>query len=669
MPRNIPVGNGEMLVAFDDLYRIRDLYWPHVGVPNHTCGHLQRFGVWVDGHFAWVDSPGWERDLRYKRDTLITEVRLRNERLGVELICHDAVDYWSPVYFRKVSVTDLFGRPRDVRVFFHQDISVGESPVGDTVNYDPNTGGLVHYKDDTYFLFNGCSTRTWGVDTWATGQKRIGEAEGTWRDAEDGLLSRNAIAQGSVDSTLGFSLTLAPGGTGTVVYWIAAARDYEVLKQLNAKVRFKTAQRMMDRTEAYWKLWACKEPVDFSPLPTHLRDLFVRSSLVVRTQIDNGGAIIAANDYDITHFAGDTYSYMWPRDGALVAHALVLAGQSELSRNFFQFCRKVVEPDGYFLHKYNPTGTFASSWHPWVIDGRKTLPIQQDETSLVVWALRRHFDVFRDVEFIKELYNPLVVDPAVWIMSYRDHNGLPKPSWDLWEERRGVHLFTVAATIGALRAASRFAHDMGALDRAAAFGEGAEHMRTAMIRHMWDGSRGRFARTAMPTDDGGYHLDFTLDSSAVALFLFGALPPDDPRVESHMRQLRDRLWVRTEIGGIARYEADPYHRVEHHNTEEVPGNPWIVCTLWYALWLIQKARSLDELREALPYLEWTNDRATAGGILPEQNHPYHGTPISVSPLTWSHATYMTTVMKYLEKHRRLSVAQGGSVEIELEHEA
>jgi len=657
MPRNIPIGNGEMLVAFDDLYRIRDLYWPHVGVPNHTCGHLQRFGVWADGQFSWVDSPGWERDLRYKSDTLVTEVRLRNERLGVELICHDAVDYWSPVYFRKIAVTDLFGRPRDVRIFLHQDISVGESPVGDTVNFDPNTGGLVHYKDDTYFLFNGCSTRTWGVDTWATGQKRINEAEGTWRDAEDGMLSRNAISQGSVDSTVGFLLSLPPSGTATVVSWIAAGRDYETLKQLNAKVRLKSAQRMMDRTEAYWRLWACKEPVDYSPLPGHLRDLFIRSALVVRTQIDNKGAIIAANDYDITHFAGDTYSYMWPRDGALVAHALVLAGQSELSRNFFLFCRKVIEPDGYFLHKYNPTGTFASSWHPWIIDGRKTLPIQQDETSLVVWALRRHFDVFRDVEFIKDLYNPLVVDPCNWIMSYRDPNGLPSPSWDLWEERRGTHLFTVAATIGALHAGSRFAQDMGALDRAAEFGEAAEQMRHALLRHMWDPGRGLFARCATSNDDGGYHLDFTLDSSAVSLALFGALDADDPRVVSHMETLRERLTVRTPIGGIARYERDQYHRVEHHDLESVPGNPWVVCTLWYALWLVMKATTLDELRQALPYLEWTLARATPAGVLAEQYDPHTGAPISVSPLTWSHATYMTTVMKYLDKHRRLAAKE------------
>ena len=155
----------------------------------------------------------------------------------------------------------------------------------------------------------------------------------------------------------------------------------------------------------------------------------------------------------------------------------------------------------------------------------------------------------------------------------------------------------------------------------------------------------------------------------MALFLFGALPADDPRIESHMRKIRERLWVRTGIGGVARYERDSYHQVEHHNLDDIPGNPWIVCTLWYAMWLIMKARTLDELKESLPYLEWTHARANAGGILAEQYHPYHGAPISVSPLTWSHATYMTTVMKYMEKHRRLSGGAARASEIEAEYRA
>ncbi len=659
MPRNLPVGNGEMLVAFDDLYRMRDIYWPRIGMPNHTCGHPQRFGVWVDGQFSWVDGEGWTRDLRYRADTLVTDVRLRHEQLGVELACEDAVDYWSPVYFRRVTVTDLVGRPRDIRLFFHQDISVQESPVGDTVNYDPATGGLIHYKDNTYFLINGCDTRRFGIEHWATGQKRIGDAEGTWRDAEDGLLSRNAIAQGSVDSTVGLNVAVAPWGSATCHYWIAAGHDYNSVRDLNEKVREKTPQRMMDRSEAYWRLWACKEPVDFSPLPERIRDLYVRSQLVLRTQIDNGGAIIAANDHDITHFAGDTYSYMWPRDGALVSYALILAGHSELSRNFFRFCERVIGKDGYFLHKYHATGTLASSWHPWMLDGQKVLPIQEDETALVVWALRKHFQVFRDVEFVKNLYNTLIVAPAQWMLRYRDHNGLPLPSWDLWEERRGVHLFTVASTIGALKSAAAFAHDMGAFDRSAEFNEGAERMRGSLLRHLWDPDRKRFARMATLQPDGSYKLDLTLDASAFSLFAFGALAASDPKVTSHMEQVRERLWVRTGVGGIARYEEDYYHQVEKRNTTDVPGNPWAICTLWYAQWLIEKAQSEAELREALPYLDWVLARAFPSGILAEQFDPYNGTPISVSPLTWSHATVMIVVMKYLLRHARITGKPSG----------
>ena len=36
--RDIPVGNGQLLVNFDDKYQIRDIYFPHVGQENHTEG-------------------------------------------------------------------------------------------------------------------------------------------------------------------------------------------------------------------------------------------------------------------------------------------------------------------------------------------------------------------------------------------------------------------------------------------------------------------------------------------------------------------------------------------------------------------------------------------------------------------------------------------------------
>ena len=56
---------------------------------------------------------------------------------------------------------------------------------------------------------------------------------------------------------------------------------------------------------------------------------------------------------------------------------------------------------------------------------------------------------------------------------------------------------------------------------------------------------------------------------------------------------------------------------------------------------------LQELQEALPILESVTSRALPSGVLAEQVHPYTNQPLSVSPLTWSHAAFVTTVLEYL----------------------
>lgn len=689
MPRDIPVGNGDLLVNFDELYRVRDLYYPCVGRYNHTGGHVQRFGVWADGELCWIEHPGWKRELKYRSGTLLTEVHLTHEALGLELICVDGVDFHEPVLLRRIQVRDLRGTDRDVRLFFHIDFSIKESPVGDTADFDPETQALVLYKDDFYFLVNtqvinaAGDLQPAGVAQWAIGTKRVGGAEGTWRDAEDGVLGRNAISQGSVDATVGINLSVPPKGQAVGVLWLACGDSYERVRELNGVIRNKSFDKLVTRTDAYWRLWARKDRLGQNVLPDRVRELFVRSQLILRTQIDNRGAIIAATDSDISHFAGDHYAYCWPRDGALVAHSLICTYQSELSRSFFRYCGKVIHKNGYFLHKYTPNGHMGSSWHPWTMQGRTVLPIQQDETALVLWALRQHFEVFKDVEFIKPLYNSLVAQPATWMMNYIDSNGLPRSSWDLWEERRGIHTFTVAATIGALTAAAAFARDFGDTERAETLDAAAERMRDAMLKHLWNPESNCFARMATPIEDTqpsntnastdptaaatprpspwkgespnvkGYRLDMTRDSANYALFAFGALRAGNPMVVAEMESLFKRLWVKTDIGGCARYERDYYHMVERDNTEAVPGNPWVICTLWHAQHKIAVARTLDELRQAMPMLEWAAERARASGVLAEQYHPYTGEMISVSPLTWSHATVVTTVVQYLRRHNQL----------------
>jgi oligosaccharide amylase len=644
--RDIPVGNGSLLVTFDEKYQIRDVYFPHVGQENHTEGYPFRFGVWADGEFSWISGEGWKRILRYQAETLVTDVHLINEKLGLEIVSRDTVASHENVFLRSVRVSNLRDRARDVRVFLHHDFRISENKVGDTAFYDPETVALVHYKRDRYFLINTEPH----FDAFVTGRKDFRDQEGTWRDAEDGVLEGGAITEGSVDSTIGIHLKLKPQETREFFYWIAAGKSHEEVAALNNLVRDETPHKYLAYTENYWRVWVNKNDIDFADLPPEIVGLFKRSLLVVRTQIDSGGAILAANDSDVILRATDHYSYLWTRDGALVANALDLAGYPSLTRRFYKLCGKIIHENGYFLQKYNADGTVASGWHAaWDVWAKKRLiPIQEDETALVVWALWQHYDRFRDIEFIRKLYRPLILKAANFMCAFRDAElKLPLPSWNLWEDRRGIHTFTCSTVVGGLRAAARFAYLFGEAELAQTYETAANEIVAAMREHLYSEELGRFLRALQFHGDDYFEADTTLDASLFGTFYFGAFPADDEMVANTMQAVREHLWARTEIGGAARYENDAYMRV----SGEATGNPWFICTLWLAEYYIAAAKEKKDLKSAIEILEWTAKRALPSGVLAEQLHPGTGEPVSVSPLTWSHSTFVAAVNNYLQKEK------------------
>ena len=157
-----------------------------------------------------------------------------------------------------------------------------------------------------------------------------------------------------------------------------------------------------------------------------------------------------------------------------------------------------------------------------------------------------------------------------------------------------MHAFTVAAVIAGLRAAGRLAAEFGETERSARYLAGAERMLEGARAVLWNEQAQRFARMATP-GPSGYTLDMTMDASLFGLVLLGALPADDPQAALTLQQVKERLWVQTDIGGMARYENDYYHQVEAKDTARVPGNPWFVCTMWLARYQLMRARTVDEL--------------------------------------------------------------------------
>lgn len=642
MARDLPIGNGSLLVAFDADYRIRDLFFPHVGQENHVGGHVCRFGFFVDGAFSWV-GPDWRKALDYEDDTLVTHVRLAHAPLALDVECRDAVDFHENVMVRAVRVRNLAGRARVVKVFLSHDFRVGDVAIGNTAFYDPQLKAVIHYRGRRYLLANVSVAEGAGIEEWATGTKDFGGREGTWRDAEDGRLEGNPIAQGSVDSTIAVTLPLGAGEDRLFYYWLAAGTSYREVKVIDAVVRDKGPTALLDRTAHYWRAWLSRSSETVVALPPHLGRLYRRSLLLIRTHVDHTGGIVAATDSDVLQFGRDTYNYVWPRDGALTAAALDAAGYGDLSQRFFEFCARVISGRGYFLHKYNPDRSLGSSWHPWYADNQMQLPIQEDETALVLWALWRHFERWGDVESLKPLYRPLTIAAAEFLADYRNQRtGLPLPSYDLWEERRGVATFTAATVVGGLTAAANFADLFGDTDEAARFRAAAEAVRAGMARHLFVEGAGRFARSLTETGP-----DLTVDASLFGVFAFGGFAPRDPRVTATMDAVRERLWVKTAIGGCARYEGDAFERTT--GDPAIPGNPWIICTLWLARHAIEAATTREELEPARRLLDWVAARAAPSGVLPEQVDPFDGAARSVAPLTWSHAEFILTARRFVER--------------------
>src|SRR5438132_1126691 len=313
LPRSLVLGNGNSLIGFDATYSVRDIYYPRVGDANHTMGNVCRTGFFIDGRFAWLDDPAWERKFGYAEDSLVSDVRLSHPGLGISVRFEDFVDLARNWFIRNVEVTSQAGFSVG-RVFFHYDWFIEGSDIGNTVLYEPRHRGR---------------TLTYG-QVWAEKDHR------------------------HIDDDLGKPAT----------------------------------------------------------------DLYRRSVLTARTHVDNRGAIIASTDFDITKFARDTYAYAWPRDGALVANALDRAGHEDVTRQFFTFCQQSLVEEGYFLHKYTPYGQPGSSWLPWIDShGVRTLPVQEDETGLVLWSLWQHYRIHQNLDFMVGLYTALVVPAADWIVS------------------------------------------------------------------------------------------------------------------------------------------------------------------------------------------------------------------------------------------------------------
>ena len=343
------------------------------------------------------------------------------------------------------------------------------------------------------------------------------------------------------------------------------------------------------------------------------------------------------------NYSRDAYAYCWPRDAAYALWPLIRLGYVSEPRRFFEFARRGLHQTGYLMHKYQADGALGSSWHPYIHGSINAPPIQEDETALTLFMFAQFYHAQNDPTLLTEFYGNFVTPMADFLAGYIDETtGLPRPSYDLWEENFITSTYTTAVVHASLIAAADLAEAANDSDSAVRWRSVADDIQRCAHKKLFSTETGHFLKGLRPLDDGAYEPDTTIDMAAFyGSFMFGLFDLSSDEIMRSFETLKSTFSFTPDLPGLPRYQDDSYHRTERSGY----GNWWFISSLWVA----QYAAEANKKQLANSIISWVESQAGSANMLAEQLEPGSLKTLSVSPLVWSHAEFMATLLDTVEE--------------------
>jgi len=495
MARPIVLGNGELHIGLNNYGLVHDVYFPYVGLENHAKGPKLRhkMGVWVNDKMSWLDEDSnWSFSFEYQENALIGHTTAINNVIGVRLELHDAVDSDVNAFLREIRIMNLSEQPQDIRLFLHQAFAIGDSRSNtDTSQYLPDSDAILHYRGLRAIVAAAECENGDSFDQHSIRQFGFEENDDVvYKDAEDGELDNNNVGQGRVDSILRFKLTMQPHSSRQVNYWLALAKSSRDALDIHKDIQKKGLANMVDNTAKWWADWLKPGLVAADKVPKDHNRFFINSLMIIKSQIDNRGAVIASTDSSLLNYDLDDYAYCWPRDAAYVLWPLIRLGFKQEAHRFFIFCKETLHNHGYLMHKFRADGSLGSSWHPYIHGETIAPPIQEDETAIVALVFVEFYKKHKDINLISDFYETMIKPMGDFMSDYIDDStGLPKPSYDLWEQSFLTSTYTTANTYGSLVALSELADMIDDRDSAIKWQNAAHDIKSAAKKHLFNHER------------------------------------------------------------------------------------------------------------------------------------------------------------------------------------
>jgi GH15 family glucan-1,4-alpha-glucosidase len=641
MARPVMLSNGQMMVGLNEHGLVHDFYYPFVGLDNLTTARSvhHKIGIWVDGSLSWIDDGTWQITVNFEADALISNISMKNDNLGVEIQFRDFIDPDHNSFVRRLNISNTSPKQKDIRIFMHQVFQISRSGRADTALFVPDINYILDYKGRCALLIYGQDDNGKCFDQYSVGNYGIEGKEGTFKDAEDGELSGNAVEHGGVDSVMRFSYNLQPGESKSLDYWIIATTSQYECEAVHQKYLKAGINSREIALREYWASWLSIGANGLHKIDKKYLELAKKSMLTIKAHTDKRGGILASGDSSIFNYGRDYYCYDWPRDGAYAMWPLIRLGYREEPKRFFEFCRDTLHRNGYLMHKYQPDRAIGSTWHPLVHDNRTELAIQEDETAIVISMIGEYLDYSKDTEFVLSLYSTLIQPAANFMSRYiDDETSLPHASYDLWEEKFLSNTYTAAITAHSLKRAAQIAELFEYPDDAIFWQKSAERILEG-FKLLFDPEKQSFRKGLLLQQDGTLNFDNTTDiSSLYAMLMYTETKTNSASLIQTAAEVERVLLNTGSIGGVIRYENDWYMRKSENN----PPNPWFVCTLWLAQYYIQ----INQMEKAKGLMDWSIGLAMSSGTFSEQVDPNNGSPVGVAPLVWSHAEFINTALDF-----------------------
>jgi len=621
------IGNKEIIASFTKTGELLRMYYPNKDYKQF----IEFFKVGVklnDSNIIYLsDDINNVYSQEYIEDTNILKTEIKNTYFNLKVEQMNFVPINKNVVLKRYIIKNENNINLNTKFIIHSKLNNDKD--NNFVSGEVTDFGLIQYSHDYDFCVFSKNIEVSSHQINDT-QKNIHTAN---------IYDKDYIGMSS-DSSLSYDLgEMKPGEQKVLDIIIYIRKNNEKENPDEIKKEIVNLQKIdfekeYQNTKIYWKKYLkIHSTLNMMEVTNEyekkVENIYKRSILLFPLLTNaNTGGIIAAVEVDEERKHCGRYSYCWPRDAVFITKAMdILKMEKETEKFYKSFCKNTQSENGMWEQRFYTDGTLAPCWG-----------YQIDETASVVYGVYEHYQMTKDKKFLKDTLK--MCEKAVKFLKKYIEDILSEKynmhvSYDLWEMNEGIHLYSLSSIFAAFTSMLKIHEEVEEL-----FVENRiklEQIRKEklilenylieikkyILDKMYDVNRKTFLRNRS---------DENIDISMLGVCVpFNVFSSKEKKMINTVENIN--LNLRTYTGGYKRFQNDHY----------MGGNPWVIATLWMALYYIDEG----EKKKAKECIEFVVKSSGKHGFLPEQVNNETLQPAWVIGLGWSHAMYIIVLEKLM----------------------